>query len=892
MNVAAARSPQPPSAFTNGLEPVASKDISGNKPLNRRASRTDLDFERALLGNGTVLLKEGVDVSSLGVDTAMNASVASPTPPLQNTPRKQQPATPTVVPPTPASLPVPSSTQNGGPSSQPSSSQDMYYDAEDTTTATTERQTNRRSMYRSPGTSSSPDLATLLRRAKGGVDTQHKKENRHESPPSSLPIERPSTSGRQRASTTVSSNPSTPQSTQLTKAKYRSPKHEIGSDWMLPSPRLKENGTVRAPKSSVRAKTSAFLGKLMGQSSGTQRERSVWETLDICPSVTEKIDYKQKTDASLPHTTPHYEIPSLFDAFAPPVPPIPLEHQQRTPVGSPIADIFTGSNALRPSDMSKPLSDVTASPKENGDPDERSIVFVERTLINEDVTSDPDPANADKARKRRSSCENELKKDMMAATSTQPAATPEHRPSGPRIGDLSSTGTLDNFGSELSQLDLVYDSLNLQYPSTPACKPAVRSATDGSHPHSDVRSEIKKSNSVQPPITPMLMLQIPSHQLETDSPKRDLTSSPIVPPRSASLHMPRPTARPTSMIGSHSTSRHASSPLRSRNGPITSTSTSSPRDAARLRTLHRSAASSSEPSLIPNGEGAHALPSRRVSQQDLSINDLTLARYSSAAQSSASPSLNPSEDCVEMEARGKELASRCWEEEEDFLAKEKIAEWLGGHGRINKTALRHYVNFFDFTGLRLDMAFRRLCSKLYLKAETQQVDRILQEFSRRYWECNPRGIYGSANIVHSVAYSLLLLNTDLHVADLTTRMSRNQFVRNTLTALQMSLQPTSPTNVSVSDLTSDDCSNIRGPQDGTEPHIRPKRSDSITSWNSVSKEGVMALQKEANGSTPSVQISNAHESRISLNPALGRGWEIDMETLLKVSFVKCRKGKE
>ncbi|KNZ80519.1 PH and SEC7 domain-containing protein C11E3.11c [Termitomyces sp. J132] len=869
-NVAPMRSLQSPTAYSNGLEPVGSQDMSGSRSLNRRASRTDLDFEQALRGESTVMLKEGLDVNSLGVDTSpspMNASFASSTPARQYTPRKQQPATPNVVPPTPVPAPVPPPIQNEGSSSQSSSSQDVYYDAEDTT----ERQTNRRSMYRSPGTSSSPDLATLLRKAKekgGVIGTQHKRENRRESPPLPTPTERPSTSGRQRSSTTVSFNPSTPQSAPLANGKYKSPKHE-NSDWILSSPRLKENGTIKAPKSSVRAKTSAFLGKLMGQSSGTQRERS-------------------KIDATLPSipTTPHHEIPSFFDAFAPPVPPIPIEHQQRTPVGSPIADIFTSSNALRSPDTAKPLPSVTTSMKENGDPDERSIVLVERTLINESANSKPDPVNADKAKKRRSRSisENDLKKAMMIVTSSQPAATPENRRSGPRIGDISFTGILDDFKGELAQLDPACGLLDLQVPSTPGRKIAVRSATDGLHPDSNVRPEIKKSNSVPTPsTTPMLMLQIPSHQLETDSPKKDVISSPIVPLRTTSLQMPRPTARPMSMIGSsRSTSRHASSPLRSRNGPTANPHTGSPRDTGRLRTLHRSVASSSEPSLIPNGE----VPSRRGSQQDLSINDLITARFPSTAHSSGSHSLNPAEDSVEMEARAKELASRCWAEDEDFLAKEKIAEWLGGHGRINKLALHHYVNFFDFAGLRLDMAFRRLCSKLYLKAETQQVDRILQEFSCRYWECNPGGIYGSANIVHSVAYSLLLLNTDLHVADLTTRMSRSQFVRNTVTAIQMSLQPTPPTNLSESDLTYDDCSSVRGPpQDGSEPHIRSKRSDSITSWNSLSKEGVVInLQKEANGSTPSVQVSNVHEPRTNLNPAPGRGWETDMESLLKEMY--------
>jgi PH/SEC7 domain-containing protein len=40
---------------------------------------------------------------------------------------------------------------------------------------------------------------------------------------------------------------------------------------------------------------------------------------------------------------------------------------------------------------------------------------------------------------------------------------------------------------------------------------------------------------------------------------------------------------------------------------------------------------------------------------------------------------------------------------------------------------------------------RHLCNKLYLKAETQQVDRILVQFSRRYQECNPSNLLGSAS---------------------------------------------------------------------------------------------------------------------------------------------------
>ncbi|KAG5645208.1 hypothetical protein DXG03_006726 [Asterophora parasitica] len=870
------RSPQPPTAFPAGLHPVASKDVNANMQIHRRVSRTDLDFEQALKAEGTVMLKEGLDVNSLGVDNSpMNASFGSPSPSRpQYTPRNHQPSTPTVIPPTPSPAPGPSSSRNGGSSSQSSSSHDVFYDAEDTTPSTTptttERQTNRRSIYRSPGTSSSPDLATLLRKAKekgGTLGAHHKKEKRRDSPPPPLPTDRPSTSGRQRSSTTYS-NPSTPQATPSSKSKLKSPQSDNPLEWTLPSPRSKENGTTKAPKSSVRAKTTAFLGKMLGQGTGTHRERS-------------------KTDVSVSPVAskPSYGSPSIFDAFTPPVPPIPPEHK-RTPFGSPIADVFSAPQRTRA--ISKPLPPISPHMLEYDDADDRSMVFVERTVSHDDSTPKTESLTAAKARKRRSMSvgDAELKKVMLATSSISPLPETPERPT--RIEDTTLNGILDVFKGELSQLDPVYGgSLSLQDPSTPARKLPSRAATDGLFSSTDVRPDTKKSNSPTSTshTSPMLTLNIPSHHLQT--PKKE---PPSVSPRSSSLQMPRPTARPLSMNSPRGTTspRHASSPLRSKTGLPSNLPQGSPRDTARLRALHRSSASNSEPSLIPNGEDAHTFSPRRGSHQDLTVNDLALSRFSSTTQSTAGLSTGP-EDSAEMETRAKELASRCWNEDEEFLAKEKIAEWLGGHGRINKLALHHYVDFFDFSGLRLDLAFRRLCAKLFLKGETQQVDRILEEFSRRYWECNPGGLYGSANIVHAVSYSLLLLNTDLHVADLTTRMSRSQFVRNTLAAVQMQLQPSPPppTDLSMSDLTYDDCSSVKGtPNEGSEV-TRSKRSDSITSWNSVSREGIISIpivQKDANGSTPSVQLSTAHEPRTSINPVYGRGWETDMETLLKEMY--------
>ncbi|KAG9316335.1 hypothetical protein JVU11DRAFT_2366, partial [Chiua virens] len=255
------------------------------------------------------------------------------------------------------------------------------------------------------------------------------------------------------------------------------------------------------------------------------------------------------------------------------------------------------------------------------------------------------------------------------------------------------------------------------------------------------------------------------------------------------------------------------------------------------------------------------------------------------------------EEMQDPEERGKELAARCYQEDEGFLAADKIAEWLGGHGAINKITLRHYMDYFDFAGLRLDNAFRRLCSKLYLKAETQQVDRILEEFSRRFWCCNPVRPYGSASVVHAITYSLLLLNTDLHVADITTRMSRNQFVRNTMTAIQMQLHP--HRYASTVDLDRDDTSSGAGTNsEGTETQstTRSKRSGSVASWNSISRDtfvssGAMssaamsAMQSSVNSSTTSFQHSPGVEAKSLItgpSPIVyDRNWEVEMEGLLK-----------
>jgi len=207
----------PPSSYPTGLQPGAND--SNGRNINRRISRTDLDFEQALRAEGTVVLREGIDVNSLGMESpsvnrSYSSSYSTPSTPVNRSISRVplQPPTPVIVPPSPSTVsalssPVMPNSVNWGGGGGSSSTGSGFVSKNATASPTipsqdfpadsaeeAERQTNRRSMYRAPGTSSSPDLATLLRKAKerGGtgaptVGALGRKDKRREEPPPPLP---------------------------------------------------------------------------------------------------------------------------------------------------------------------------------------------------------------------------------------------------------------------------------------------------------------------------------------------------------------------------------------------------------------------------------------------------------------------------------------------------------------------------------------------------------------------------------------------------------------------------------------------------------------------------------------------------------------------------------
>ncbi|KAK6509289.1 hypothetical protein TWF481_004047 [Arthrobotrys musiformis] len=137
----------------------------------------------------------------------------------------------------------------------------------------------------------------------------------------------------------------------------------------------------------------------------------------------------------------------------------------------------------------------------------------------------------------------------------------------------------------------------------------------------------------------------------------------------------------------------------------------------------------------------------------------------------------------------KDAARKIFEGDEDFLPKVKAAAFLGEAGAPSARIRTAYMALHDWTGVNILVAFRCLCEKLVLKGETQQVDRIVSAVAKRWCECNQNHGFKNVDVVHTILYSILLVNTDLHIADLTSsqRMTKAQFVKNTIATIKRGL---------------------------------------------------------------------------------------------------------
>lgn len=91
----------------------------------------------------------------------------------------------------------------------------------------------------------------------------------------------------------------------------------------------------------------------------------------------------------------------------------------------------------------------------------------------------------------------------------------------------------------------------------------------------------------------------------------------------------------------------------------------------------------------------------------------------------------------------RQKAQKIFDGNEDFIQKDKAAGWMGSEGLVRQRTLRAYLELYDFGNLSILDSLREICGRLVLRGETQQVDRILAAFSKRWMDCNPNNGFKS-----------------------------------------------------------------------------------------------------------------------------------------------------
>ncbi|XP_057331974.1 PH and SEC7 domain-containing protein isoform X3 [Microplitis mediator] len=113
----------------------------------------------------------------------------------------------------------------------------------------------------------------------------------------------------------------------------------------------------------------------------------------------------------------------------------------------------------------------------------------------------------------------------------------------------------------------------------------------------------------------------------------------------------------------------------------------------------------------------------------------------------------------------------------DGFKKSDVSRHLSKNNDFSRAVAEEYLRYFNFEGDTLDVALRKFLAQFSLTGETQERERVLVHFSKRYIDCNP-GSFNSQDAVHTLTCAIMLLNTDLHGQNMGRKMSCSQFIEN------------------------------------------------------------------------------------------------------------------
>lgn len=119
-----------------------------------------------------------------------------------------------------------------------------------------------------------------------------------------------------------------------------------------------------------------------------------------------------------------------------------------------------------------------------------------------------------------------------------------------------------------------------------------------------------------------------------------------------------------------------------------------------------------------------------------------------------------------------------WLHADERLDKTIVGDYLGENDDHCKSVMCGYIDAMNFSDMDIVAALRYFLEGFRLPGEAQKIDRLMEKFASRYCECNPNNLlFPSADTVYVLAFSLIMLTTDLHSPQVKNKMTKEQYIK-------------------------------------------------------------------------------------------------------------------
>jgi hypothetical protein len=125
----------------------------------------------------------------------------------------------------------------------------------------------------------------------------------------------------------------------------------------------------------------------------------------------------------------------------------------------------------------------------------------------------------------------------------------------------------------------------------------------------------------------------------------------------------------------------------------------------------------------------------------------------------------------------KDVARLLWQLPQINMA--QLGDYLSEKSEFSQAVLLEFVRHIDLRGRSFDSGLREFLQHFRLPGEAQKIDRIMERFAAQLVEQNP-SLGLSPDTCFVLAFATIMLNTDAHNSAIKNKMTRDEFVVNTM----------------------------------------------------------------------------------------------------------------